>query len=84
MSMRFRKDKIQRQHDWVRNQIIKKFAGKCQSCGINVCVNKKFSHEKNYATIDHIIPLSKGGTNELNNLSLLCYGCNQEKGNKIS
>ena len=30
--------------------------------------------------IDHIIPLSRGGTNEFNNLAAACYRCNEYKG----
>lgn len=34
-------------------------------------------------TIDHIIPLSKGETNKIENLQCLCLPCNQQKANKI-
>lgn len=34
-------------------------------------------------TIDHVVPLSKGGTNEIGNLRPACYSCNWEKGDKI-
>lgn len=33
--------------------------------------------------IDHIIPLSRGGNHEINNLQILCRKCNRSKGSKI-
>lgn len=47
----------------------------CQWCGIRLGSDS--------ATTDHIIPLSKGGTNEWKNLCLACVGCNTDKGNSI-
>ncbi|MGZ8924554.1 MAG: HNH endonuclease [Nitrososphaeraceae archaeon] len=34
-------------------------------------------------TLDHIIPVSKGGANELSNIQLACTDCNITKGHKI-
>jgi len=36
----------------------------------------------NLATIDHIVPKSRGGTRRLTNLLIVCQGCNHERGNK--
>ena len=43
----------------------------CASCG-----------RTNHIQVDHIIPVSKGGTSELKNLQPLCRRCNTAKGNK--
>ena len=34
-------------------------------------------------TLDHIVPTILGGGNDMRNLQLLCYDCNQEKGDQI-
>ena len=33
------------------------------------------------ASLDHILPKSRGGSNELENLHLVCFSCNLMKGN---
>lgn len=45
----------------------------------NGCAN---AYEAKDLTIDHIEPTSRGGTNDIDNLQLLCHSCNSIKGNR--
>ena len=47
----------------------------CQICGATVKDGAKLE-------LDHIIPYSKGGTNDESNLQVLCQQCNREKHNR--
>jgi hypothetical protein len=51
--------------------VYKKSEGHCKLCG-NFVSYEDF-------TIDHIIPLAKGGTNDINNLQCACKVCNNIK-----
>lgn len=44
--------------------------------------SKCFSPED--ISIDHIFPISMGGTNDLDNLQFMCKRCNSKKSNKIN
>lgn len=52
-----------------------------RSGGICACCGKKLTTKT--MTMDHIIPISRGGTNEPENLIALCEDCNKQKGNML-
>ena len=54
-----------------RSRILLKSNNKCAHCGVGL---DEYRH-----TIDHFIPLSKGGTNIETNLICLCRKCNEAK-----
>lgn len=62
-----------------REKVFEKSNGKCAICGMPLSLNHH--SEYNYATIDHIIPLDKGGKNEISNYQATCVKCNQIKAN---
>lgn len=43
----------------------------------------KFGKGKNAYHMDHIVPLSRGGTNDIHNIVLACPPCNLKKGGKL-
>ena len=55
----------------LRGRLLVLQRGKCANC------HAKFGKIADH--MDHIIPLSKGGTNEDHNIQLLCQSCNQRK-----
>lgn len=55
----------------IRKLIFERDFYRCINCG----THKSLS-------IDHIVPVSKGGGNEIKNLQTLCATCNSSKGNK--
>lgn len=54
-----------------KREIYARYAGKCAICGMPV----KYKN----ITIDHKMPRCKGGTNDMSNLQLACWRCNQFK-----
>ena len=59
-----------------RAQVLARDGYTCQMCGISI-------KDGAILEIDHIHPVSKGGTNDLSNLQVLCRDCNAGKGNQI-
>ena len=55
--------------DW--GLVLEAYGSSCLACG------------KGEVTIDHVIPISKGGRNEIHNVQPLCSWCNTSKGVKV-
>ena len=58
----------------IRYKVLLRAKNRCESCGIS---NKEKALE-----VDHIIPRTKGGKDELSNFQALCFTCNSQKSNK--
>lgn len=55
----------------VRRYVFDRDRDQCQSCGQ--------TQLEVQLTVDHIIPLARGGSNDISNLQTLCLKCNQRK-----
>lgn len=68
----------------IRRIVFRKHKYICTSCGVK-CLhpNKENYNQSNAATLDHIIPKSKGGSHTYDNVTLLCRSCNTIKSDKI-
>ncbi len=60
--------------DSLRYRVLMESGGRCALCGA--------TKKETILDVDHIKPRSKGGTNDIENLQILCAKCNRSKGNK--
>lgn len=70
----------------IRRKVWKRDGWRCYLCGHEVRAGIQSKHpSKKYrrATIDHVIPKSKGGIKEESNLKTCCDQCNNRKGDMI-
>jgi 5-methylcytosine-specific restriction enzyme A len=58
----------------VRKYVFQRDRYQCQSCGKTDTETK--------LSIDHIIALASGGSNDMSNLHTLCITCNRQKSNQ--
>jgi len=58
----------------IRWQVLERAKTRCESCGI--------SNDIKALEVDHILPKSLGGKDELSNFQALCFSCNSMKKNK--
>ena len=62
----------------IRKSILARDNWTCQRCG-----NSVYNEPNLLLEVDHIIPISKGGKTEPNNLQTLCWRCNRSKSDNI-
>lgn len=62
----------------LKKRILERDNYTCQQCG-----NSVYKEPNLLLEIDHIIPVSKGGTSEPQNLQTLCWRCNRSKSDKL-
>ena len=68
---------LSKEHKWQRKVLINKQGGCCALCGVLMTLGDP--EADTYVTVDHIVPKSKGGTEDIKNKQALCRKCNQNK-----
>lgn len=63
-------------------KLYKRDHGVCYLCGKHLILNNDYNRF-DAPTIDHVIPIAKGGTNTWGNVKLACRDCNVKKGTKL-
>ena len=58
----------------IRYEVLKRASRRCENCGVSV--------DERPIDVDHIVPRSFGGANDISNYQALCYMCNTNKGNR--
>lgn len=67
---------------YTREQIFERDQFTCHLCNQPLNMNARFPN-LDYPTIDHVIPLSKGGSDALDNIKAAHFGCNVSKSDRI-
>ena len=63
-------------------QVLETYGSNCYLCESDIDLDLPRTSKRG-ATVDHIIPLSRGGLDELDNLRLVHWDCNRAKSNKL-
>ena len=62
-----------------RSIVFNKAVWCCEQCGVSTPIDMKGKNKSNSPELDHIIPISKGGSHTYANVQLLCRECNAIK-----
>ncbi len=64
-----------------RMEVFRRDKWLCSYCGVRVILSKVYT--PTLATIDHVIPISKGGNHTIDNVVTACIACNSIKSDKL-
>ncbi len=81
--MTLRQKNFKNKRNKARKKFWKRYKGpmECVYCN-NPVAKCMVDGDQFLATIDHVIPLAMGGSNEYNNMVLACFSCNQRRSNE--
>lgn len=85
---RYRKKTVARQSKSTKpsgvwfEQVLATYGSNCYLCQQDIDLDLPRTSKRG-ATVDHILPLSRGGQDELHNLRLVHWDCNRAKSNKL-
>lgn len=75
-----------RVRNWItrerRRSIYERDGWVCHLCG-DECPREFDVNDRKSPTLDHLVPVSMGGSNESSNLKLACWSCNASRGNRV-
>jgi 5-methylcytosine-specific restriction endonuclease McrA len=66
---------------WLRCRLAEAQNHKCCWCG---CETSDVRKVWNSSTVEHVLPKSLGGTDDLDNLAMSCNKCNNARGNDVN
>jgi 5-methylcytosine-specific restriction endonuclease McrA len=72
---RFSRSYRGRHHSWCVRTLVRRDGSDCSICGKSLASRE--------ITIDHRVPLSRGGADSIENMQIVCEPCGREKGDKI-
>ena len=69
---------------WSREAVLRRDRYICGYCGVRISEKRRgYVMEKQHFTVDHVLPLSRGGRNTWGNTICACAACNQRKANHL-
>lgn len=63
----------------LRRSVVERDGSSCYLCGAECVVGVRLSDPR-LLTVDHVLPVARGGRSVAGNLRVCCWGCNQLKG----